>query len=160
MRDKRQRILEDPEKYRQEQIAKKLPDDFEDLTEEEQEEINAIVNNTDAPSFENTIEAMEKSGELLTKVDRVFYNMVSANTNDEIQRISKELEDVKAMSSEGNDEEMSDLIKQESTNLQTQLDTLTEELKLALLPKDPNDEKDIIMEIRAGTGGNEAALFA
>ncbi|MBN1692033.1 MAG: peptide chain release factor 1 [Dehalococcoidales bacterium] len=76
------------------------------------------------------------------------------------KKVVKELDDVKSMSTGGNDEEMSSLIKQEDAALQEELDKLTEELRLALLPKDPNDEKDIIMEIRAGTGGNEAALFA
>ena len=75
------------------------------------------------------------------------------------KQLTKELDEVKSMSA-GNDEEMNTLIKQESGTLQEQLDQLTEELRLALLPKDPNDEKDIIVEIRAGTGGNEAALFA
>jgi len=76
------------------------------------------------------------------------------------KKVVKELDDVKSISTAGNDEEMGSLIKQESAALQGELDKLTEELRLALLPKDPNDEKDIIMEIRAGTGGNEAALFA
>ncbi len=76
------------------------------------------------------------------------------------KKLVKELDDVKSMNTAGNDEEMNALIKQETDALQEELETLTEELRLALLPKDPNDEKDIIMEIRAGTGGNEAALFA
>jgi peptide chain release factor 1 len=76
------------------------------------------------------------------------------------KKLIKELGDVKAMNAAGNDEEMTVLIKQESAALQGKLDELTEKLRLALLPKDPNDERDIIVEIRAGTGGNEAALFA
>jgi peptide chain release factor 1 len=52
------------------------------------------------------------------------------------------------------------MVKQEIVTLEARLEKLSEELKQALLPKDPNDEKDIIVEIRAGTGGNEAALFA
>ena len=72
------------------------------------------------------------------------------------KKTARELEDVKTMSAAGGDEEMAALIKQEMASLQTKLDNLTEELKLALIPKDPNDEKDIIVEIRAGTGGDEA----
>jgi peptide chain release factor 1 len=60
----------------------------------------------------------------------------------------------------GSDEAMAALVKQEAESLETKLAGLTAELKKALLPKDPNDEKDIIIEIRAGTGGTEAALFA
>lgn len=55
----------------------------------EDAEIAAIVNNTEKPSFENTIEAMEKSGEFLTKVSRVFGALSGANTNDEIQKIAR-----------------------------------------------------------------------
>lgn len=53
-------------------------------------EIDAIINNQAEPSFENTIEALEKSGELLTKVNNVFSNLLSANTNSELQQISQE----------------------------------------------------------------------
>jgi len=60
----------------------------------------------------------------------------------------------------GTDEEMTELVKQEVTSLESQQERLLEELKIALLPRDPNDEKDIIMEIRAGAGGEEAGLFA
>ncbi|MCH7410810.1 M3 family metallopeptidase [Belliella sp. DSM 111904] len=56
-----------------------------------QAEIDQIVNNTEEPTFENTIEAMEYAGELLSKASSVFYNLNSANTNDEIQAIAKEL---------------------------------------------------------------------
>jgi len=58
---------------------------------QQQKEIEAIVNNSNAPTFENTIEAMESSGILLTKVRNVFYNLTSAHTNDELQKISKKV---------------------------------------------------------------------
>lgn len=73
---------------------------------------------------------------------------------------TKALEETKAMHNEKLDEEMSALVKQEITSLQSKLEAQFQGLKLALLPKDENDEKNIIMEIRAGTGGDEAALFA
>lgn len=72
----------------------------------------------------------------------------------------KLLEETKEMLKDGLDEEMVALVKEEIKNLQSKVDRLYLELRPALLPKDPNDEKDIIMEIRAGTGGEEAALFA
>jgi peptide chain release factor 1 len=74
--------------------------------------------------------------------------------------VAKSLQETRAMLDDGLDEEMATLARQEIESLEMQLAKLEEELKLALLPKDPNDEKDIIMEIRAGTGGNEAAFFA
>ena len=78
----------------------------------------------------------------------------------EYKKVAKELEDVKSMHIAGPDEEMRTLVKQEMEKLESRLDQLILELKRALLPRDENDKKDIIMEIRAGTGGNEAGLFA
>ena len=54
-------------------------------------EIDAIVNNPEAPTFENTYEALERSGKLITKVSRVFYNLAGSNTNDELQKIQREI---------------------------------------------------------------------
>ncbi|MDW7680375.1 MAG: peptidase M3, partial [bacterium] len=64
---------------------------FEKGMEQQQKEIEVIVDNADAPTFENTIEAMEKSGELLTKVSNVFYNLNSAHTSDAMQAIAKDV---------------------------------------------------------------------
>jgi peptide chain release factor 1 len=72
----------------------------------------------------------------------------------------KSLDETRAMLNDKLDDEMAALARQEIESLENKLDELNEEIKLALLPKDPNDEKDIIVEIRAGTGGDEAALFA
>jgi peptide chain release factor 1 len=60
----------------------------------------------------------------------------------------------------GNDAEMRELAREELKPLQARRDLLLQELKILLVPKDPNDEKNVILEIRAGTGGDEAALFA
>ncbi|WP_424963194.1 M3 family metallopeptidase [Ekhidna sp.] len=62
---------------------------FEDGMQQQLEEVAAIASNEEAPTFENTIEAFEKSGELLTKVGGVFFNLSSAHTNDSIQGISR-----------------------------------------------------------------------
>ena len=78
----------------------------------------------------------------------------------EYKATSKSLEETRAMLNDGLDEAMTTLVKQEIANLESQLDRLLQELKLALLPKDANDKRDIIMEIRAGAGGDEAGLFA
>jgi len=72
----------------------------------------------------------------------------------------KSLEEAREMLAEDKDEEMAALARQEIESLQPKFEQQIEELKLALLPKDPNDERDIIMEVRAGTGGQEAGLFA
>jgi peptide chain release factor 1 len=72
----------------------------------------------------------------------------------------KSLEDTRVMLNDKLDEEMLSMVKQEIESLESNIEKQYQDLKLALLPKDPNDEKDIIMEIRSGTGGEEAGLFA
>jgi peptide chain release factor 1 len=71
-------------------------------------------------------------------------------------------EDIKGAEelAKGNDAEMRELAEEELGTLTARRDTLLQELKVLLIPKDPNDEKNVILEIRAGTGGDEAALFA
>ena len=64
---------------------------FEKGIEEQNKEINAIVNNTKAPTFENTIVALEHSGKLLSKVSSPFYNLLSAETNDELQELAQKI---------------------------------------------------------------------
>ncbi|MGD9488676.1 MAG: M3 family metallopeptidase [Calditrichaceae bacterium] len=64
---------------------------FKEGMKQQKREIEAIINNPETPTFENTIEAMERSGALLTKVSDVFDNLTSANTNDNLQEIAKEV---------------------------------------------------------------------
>ena len=64
------------------------------------------------------------------------------------------------MLEEENDEEMREMAKEELSDAKKRIEELEHELKILLLPKDPNDDKNIILEIRAGAGGDEAALFA
>ncbi len=74
--------------------------------------------------------------------------------------ITKSLKETRAMLIGGLDEDMATLVRQEIASLESQLARLLKEIKLALLPKNPNDNRNVIMEIRAGTGGDEAGLFA
>jgi len=78
----------------------------------------------------------------------------------EYKTASESLAETRTMLDDGPDGEMAELVKQEVASLEAEQEHLLEEIKLALLPKDPNDEKDIIVEIRAGAGGEEAGLFA
>ena len=78
----------------------------------------------------------------------------------EYKATAKSLEETRAMLNDGLDEYMTALVKQEIESLESRQKKLLRELKLALLPKDASDERDIIVEIRAGAGGNEAGLFA
>jgi len=72
----------------------------------------------------------------------------------------KSMAQTEAMQGDGLDEEMLTMVKQEIEKLNSHQQSLLEELRLALVPKDPFESKNVIMEIRAGTGGDEAALFA
>jgi peptide chain release factor 1 len=78
----------------------------------------------------------------------------------EIEAISAQLEDAKVMAQGEKDPEMREMAREESRDLEIQLKDAEDRLKFLLIPRDPLDEKNIIMEIRAGTGGEEAALFA
>lgn len=78
----------------------------------------------------------------------------------EYKRIRQEIEDAREMLQEQQDPEFKELVETELEELLAAREKQEKELKLLLLPRDPNDEKNVIMEIRAGTGGEEAALFA
>lgn len=70
------------------------------------------------------------------------------------------LEEAKEMLRDKLDDEMKELVKEEVKDLETSLEAIEEELRLLLIPKDPNDHKNVIVEIRGGAGGDEAALFS
>src|SRR5215467_12587663 len=78
----------------------------------------------------------------------------------EYKQIGKDLAGAHQMFIEADDAEMKQLAHEEEKQLAARKEAVERELKLLLLPKDPNDEKSVIVEIRAGTGGDEAALFA
>lgn len=82
------------------------------------------------------------------------------NKYKEYKKAEEDLTGAKDMLSEGGlDDEIKELAKMEISDLEDKIEKLSEELKILLLPKDPNDEKNVILEVRAGTGGEEAALF-
>ena len=81
-------------------------------------------------------------------------------TYQEYQRTSKELAEWETLLADTAEAEMKTTVKEEIAKLQQRQGDLIRQLKLSLLPKDPNDNKDVIVEIRAGTGGEEASLFA
>jgi len=78
---------------------------------------------------------------------------------DRHEAIEQELADAREMFNEG-DAELRELAREEISGLEGEMDELGERLKLLLLPSDPNDEKNVMFEIRAGTGGDEAAIWA
>ena len=78
----------------------------------------------------------------------------------EYKKNKQDIEDSLSMLSEESDEDMKEMLKEELAAAKKNVEALEEKLKILLLPKDPNDDKNVIVEIRAGAGGDEAALFA
>lgn len=83
-----------------------------------------------------------------------------AQAYDELFKLQKDLEASKRDFSSQTDSEMKVLFEEEIKNLETKIDALNEQIKILLLPKDENDESDVIIEIRPAAGGEEASLFA
>ena len=103
-----------------------------------------------AANFERIQElARERASlETLVKISSVYKELVG------------EIEDLESLLKEGSDPELIEMAKEELDIAQGKFDELTQDLRLALLPKNPNDERDVIIEIRAGAGGAEAGIFA
>ncbi|QNG60127.1 MULTISPECIES: peptide chain release factor 1 [Bacillaceae] len=78
----------------------------------------------------------------------------------EYKSVKEQINDAKVMLDDKLDADMRDMVKEELSELQAQEKALAERLKILLVPKDPNDDKNVIMEIRGAAGGDEAALFA
>ena len=78
----------------------------------------------------------------------------------EYRQCKQDIEDSLMMLEEESDEDMRDMLKEALSDSKKRVEELEQELKILLLPKDPNDDKNVIVEIRAGAGGDEAALFA
>ena len=106
------------------------------------------------PSYMNDREKIVS----LSKERSDLINIITAS--DKYSLVIKNIEEDNQIIYDGLDKELIDFAKSELVELQNERFRLEEEIKFLLLPKDPNDNKDIIMEVRAGTGGEEAALFA
>ena len=78
----------------------------------------------------------------------------------EYKKSKQDIEDSLVMLDEESDEDIREMLKEELNDAKARVEELEQELKILLLPKDPNDDKNVIVEIRAGAGGDEAALFA
>ena len=78
----------------------------------------------------------------------------------EYKKRTQDVEDSLAMLEEESDEDMREMLKEELNDAKKAVEDLEQQLKVLLLPKDPNDDRNVIVEIRAGAGGDEAALFA
>ena len=115
------------------------------------EDLNAELASPDVTSDQNRFRKLMKEQSDLTPLVEAYTQYKKAN-----QDIADSLE----MLDEENDEEMRDMLKEELSSAKAKVAELEEKIKILLLPKDPNDDKNVIVEIRAGAGGDEAALFA
>lgn len=115
------------------------------------EELNMRLAEPEVVNDQNTYaKLMKEHAELSEIVDKYR----------EWKGYKKALEDARAMLEDKPDPELLEMIEQEIGDATSGMERTERELKILLMPKDPNDEKDVIMEIRAGAGGDEAALFA
>ena len=115
------------------------------------EELMLELNNPSVAEDQNRFrKLMKEQADLARLVD----------TYKEYKQAKQDEQDSLALLEEEKDEEMRELAKEELSDAKKRIEELENQLKILLLPKDPNDDKNIIMEIRAGAGGDEAALFA
>lgn len=115
------------------------------------EEVGQLIVQPDAMSDMKAYSKLSKEYKDLEKIVKRF---------DEYQNVLDNLKSTKELLKTEKDEDFRDMAKAELDELETRRDELEEELKFMLIPKDPDDHKDVIMEIRAGAGGDEAAIFA
>ena len=97
----------------------------------------------------------------LTKITREYNSLKPiVEKYDQIKEAEETIEENKELISEADDQDMVDMLKEEIKDNEKLLDKYNEEMKILLIPKDPNDSRDVIIEIRPGAGGDEAGLFA
>jgi len=124
------------------------------------EKLNAIIdkyNNLSEQMTDLAILTDQKKLMSIAKEHRSLENVV--NVGKDYINILNQLDDVKEMLND-NDDELRQIAEEELESLALKKSEMEEKIKVLLLPKDPNDDKNLILEIRAGTGGDEAALFA
>ena len=125
-------------------------DKLEDLRIRLDEILNELQE-TDVANDQNRFRKLMKEQNDLTPIVEAY---------NEYKECKQAIEDSLEMLEEESDEEMRELAKEELNDNKKRVEELEQELKILILPKDPNDEKNVIVEIRAGAGGDEAALFA
>jgi len=115
------------------------------------EELNLLIQDPQLVKDQNRYRETMKEHSRLSEIAEIQAN---------IEGLEKQIIEAKTLVQEEKDQEMKELAREELKELETKLTDNKDKLKFLLIPKDPLDEKNIIMEIRAGTGGEEAALFA
>ncbi|WP_428264939.1 peptide chain release factor 1 [Haliangium sp.] len=119
--------------------------------ERRHEEVSSLLGQSDVISQRATFTKLSKEHAELSRLVTAWKDY---------ERLGTELDEAKAMVESETDPDMRDLAREELRALERQREDKEREIKVLLLPKDPNDGKNILLELRAGTGGDEAALFA
>ena len=119
--------------------------------EEKYEELNLKLSDPAVISDQATFQKLAKNHSDLQEIVQEFRSYKAA---------LQDLEAAEELLEEEQDPDMAAMLKEEISNLEDKVEQLKQRLRILLLPKDPNDEKNVIVEIRGGTGGDEAALFA
>jgi len=121
-----------------------------ELLVERLDEVNALISDPEVISDQKKFTGLTKEHAQITPVVETFTAFISTEGD---------LEEAKEMLKSG-DADLIEMAKEEIPDLEKQIDTYQEDLQVMMLPKDPNDDANIFLEIRAGTGGDEAAIFA
>ncbi|TGB01607.1 peptide chain release factor 1 [Halobacillus salinus] len=119
--------------------------------EDRYEKLNELLSDPEVISDTNKLREYSKEQSGLTETVTAYR---------EYKDVKSQLEDAKSMLEDKLDDEMTEMVKEEINELSERKVELEERLKILMLPKDPNDDKNVIMEVRGAAGGDEAALFA
>lgn len=122
-----------------------------DIVEERYEQLNELLSDPEVVSDSNLLRKYSKEQSELQKTVEVYR---------QYKQVKEDAEEIELMLAETNDADEVEMLKEEASALKAEVPELEEQLKLLLIPKDPNDEKDVIVEIRGAAGGDEAAIFA
>ncbi|EIE3582023.1 peptide chain release factor 1 [Staphylococcus pseudintermedius] len=122
-----------------------------DIVEERYEQLNELLSDPEVVSDSNLLRKYSKEQSELQKTVEVYR---------QYKQVKEDAEEIELMLAETDDADEVEMLKEEANALKAEVPELEEQLKLLLIPKDPNDEKDVIVEIRGAAGGDEAAIFA
>lgn len=122
-----------------------------DIVEERYEQLNELLSDPDVVSDPEKLRKYSKEQADLQKTVEVYRHY---------KQDKEDVSEIEMMLNDTTDQDEVEMLKEELSTLKTEIPELEEQLKVLLIPKDPNDEKDVIVEIRAAAGGDEAAIFA
>ncbi|MCL2593812.1 MAG: PCRF domain-containing protein, partial [Defluviitaleaceae bacterium] len=114
-------------------------------------ELSEKINSPETIADQNLFRTLMKEYSNLTPIIEKFVEYRSTN---------EAIAEAKEMLNENLDDDFKQMVKEELKENQEKIEVISEQLKILLIPKDPNDDKNVIFEIRGGAGGDEAALFA